>query len=193
MDIPDRELETLLARCALRDTAALKALYDRLGGYFNAIAFRLLKLEDLSNDVLQEAFVQIWQNAGTYRADLAKPLTWMASIVRYRALDRLAKEKRHWQRELVDDADSAILENIGGGEEPEQVVQDHKVKGLIKSCLEILSERNRRCVELAYLEGYSREELAEMYNTNTNTIKSWLHRSAERLKSCLETKLAYRL
>src|SRR5688572_11780816 len=101
MDIPDRELETLLARCALRDTAAIKVLYDHLGGYFNVIAFRLLKSEDLSNDVLQEAFVQIWQNAGTYRADLATPLTWMTSIVRYRALDRLAKEKRHWQRELV--------------------------------------------------------------------------------------------
>ena len=93
----------------------------------------------------------------------------------------------------MDDAGSAILDNISGGEEPEQVVQDHKVKGAIKGCLEILSERNRRCVELAYLEGYSREELAEMYSTNTNTIKSWLHRSAERLKICLETKLAYRL
>lgn len=193
MDTSDRELETLLARCALRDTAALKALYERLGSYLNTIAFRLLKSEDLSNDALQEAFVQIWQKAGSYRPDLARPLTWMASIVRYRALDRLAKEKRHWERERVDDEDTALLDNISGGEEPEQLVHDHKVRGLISGCLEILSERNRLCVELAYLEGYSREELAERFNTNTNTVKSWLHRSAERLKGCLETKLAYRL
>lgn len=191
MDITDRELESLLARCALADASALKVIYDCTAGYLNAIAMRLLRSPDLSNDVLQEAFVQIWQNAGSYRADLAKPLTWMASIVRYRALDRLAKESRHWRHELVDE-ESDRLNSIGGGAEPDQLLEGQKLQGMLASCLEILSERNRRCVELAYLEGYSREELAQKFGTNANTIKSWLYRSAERLKQCLDAKLAFR-
>ena len=191
MDMREQELEILLTRCALRDAAALKSLYERTAGYLNAIAFRLMKSQDLSNDVLQEAFVQIWMNAANYRVEQAKPLTWMSSIVRYRALDRLAKEQRHCQRELTD-GNLADLENVSGEEEPERVVHNEKVNAIINICLSLLTERNRRCIELAYLEGHSREELANLFNTNINTIKSWLHRSADRLKQCLETKLAHR-
>lgn len=192
MAFTDSQLEMLLARCALRDSDALKTLFENLGSYFNAIAFRLLRSEELSNDVLQEAFVQIWLNAGSYRADLARPLTWMASIVRYRALDRLAKERRHWDHEVVED-DPAALDNFSGSDDPEQAVHDHKVHGQIQTCMQLLSERNRRCVELAYLEGYSREQIATLFNTNINTVKSWLRRGAERLRECLETKVAYRI
>ncbi len=151
----------------------------------------MLRKEDLSSEVLQDAFVQIWQNAGSYRAEVARPLTWMASIVRYRALDRLARERRRSKHEVAD-SDSVAMENISGSDDPEQAVHDDKVRGHIQTCLQVLSERNRRCVELAYLEGYSREEIAALFATNVNTVKSWLRRGAERLKECLATTLAYR-
>jgi RNA polymerase sigma-70 factor (ECF subfamily) len=51
---------------------------------------------------LQEGFIQIWNNAGQYRMDKAKPITWMTSIFRYRALDRLAKEKKHSDQILAN-------------------------------------------------------------------------------------------
>ena len=69
----DDELVALIARCALRDQAALKKLFDRLAPYLNAVAFRIVRSEDIANDVLQEAFLQVWQNAAAYRPDLAKP------------------------------------------------------------------------------------------------------------------------
>ena len=59
----------------------------------------------------------------------------------------------------------------------------------LASCLDSLSTSIKESVELAYLHGYSRDEIAERMNTNSNTVKSWLHRGAQRLKQCLETRI----
>lgn len=180
----DDELINLIARCALRDQAALKHLFDQVSPYLNAVAWRILKSTDLSNEVLQEAFLQIWNNAGSYRPHLARPLTWMASITRYRALDRLDKEQRGSRntRAIEDE------EDFPGGDEPEQNLGSSQLRFHLHQCLTTLGDNIKRSIELAYLHGYSREEIAQTLATNTNTVKSWLHRGAERLRLCLETK-----
>lgn len=189
MDYND-ELTALLGRCALRDPSALKQLFDRTSGYLNAVAFRILHSDDLSRDVLQEAFVQIWQNAASYRPDRASPLTWLTSIVRYRALDQLARERKHASgRERGPDNEGDGLDGLPGQDSPESGVAQWQMRTHLKECIARLSERMREAITLAYLEGYSREELAERFASNTNTVKSWLHRGAERLRQCLETKI----
>jgi len=188
MDETDKELVALVARCALRDQGALKTLFDRLGPYLNAVAFRILKSEELSNDVLQDAFIQIWLNAASYRPDLARPLTWITSIVRYRALDRLAKERKHQVREFNDEDGSETFNALCSADDPEQQAHMDHLQTLIAICMQRLTDNSRRSIQLAYLEGYSREEIANSLQTNVNTVKSWLHRGAERLKQCLEAK-----
>ena len=188
MDERDEELVALVARCAIRDQRALKLLFDRLGPYLNTVAFRILKSEELSNDVLQEAFIQIWQNASTYRPDIAKPLTWITSIVRYRALDRLAKERKFQEKQQVlEDGEEAS--GFSSGDAVEQHLHLDRLQTLLESCMQRLSDSSRKSIQMAYLEGYSREEIAQRFKTNTNTVKSWLHRGAERLKQCLEAKI----
>ena len=81
-NLDNEELENLLARCVLKDQAALEQLYQKTAAYLNAVAFRVLGSEEESNDVLQEAFLQIWDNAENFQAAKSNPLTWMASIVR---------------------------------------------------------------------------------------------------------------
>lgn len=179
------ELINLIARCAIRDQAALKLLFERVGPYLNAIAWRILNSKELTNEVLQEAYLQIWNNASTYRPHLAKPLTWMASITRYRALDRLAQEKRIHDKFIPPPDD---MEHEPGDDEPEKNVSAGQLRFHLHQCLTTLSDNIKRSIELAYLYGYSREEIAETFSTNTNTVKSWLHRGAERLKLCLEAK-----
>jgi RNA polymerase sigma-70 factor, ECF subfamily len=180
----DDRLINLIARCALRDQNALKLLFDQVGPYLNAIAWRILRSPELSNEVLQEAFLQIWNNAASYRPHMAKPLTWMASITRYRALDRLDKEtrSRNDTRTIGDD------EDFPGGDEPEQSLGASQLRFHLHQCLTTLGDNIKRSIELAYLQGCSREEIARTLSTNTNTVKSWLHRGAERLKLCLEAK-----
>ena len=109
-NIKNEDLINLIARCSIKDQRAFKQLFEQVGSYLNAVAFRIVKSEALSNEVLQEAFIQIWNNASSYRPDIAKPLTWMTSIVRYRALDILEKEKKHHNAVSGDMHD--VLENI---------------------------------------------------------------------------------
>ncbi len=178
-------LVELLARCGLRDQSALKELYERTSPYLNRVAFNIVKSDDLSNEILQEAFVQIWNNAGSYRSDKSQPLTWLTSITRYRSLDRLAKEKRHIENRS-DDTELDSLDSDNNSPEERALHGQEQVD--INQCLQTLNERGRNCITLAYIQGYSRSELANKFNTNVNTIKSWLHRGAKRLKECLEYK-----
>jgi len=190
MNPKDDELVDLIAKCAIRDQAALKILYQRIGGYLNSVAYRILKSDDIANEVLQEAFLQIWENAGTYRPHKAKPLTWMTSIVRYRSLDRLDKEKRH-RNKYENDDDEDILSNIASkdADSPEAKTESQRLSAHIDTCLAALSDNICTSIRLAYIEGYSREEIAARFNTNANTVKSWLRRGSERLKKCLEAKI----
>ncbi|WP_111640513.1 RNA polymerase sigma factor [Marinimicrobium alkaliphilum] len=183
----DTELVNLIARCAIRDQAALGALFERLGGYLNAIAYRILQSDELCEEVLQDAFVQIWQNAHRYRPDQAAPLTWITSILRYRALDRRDKEQR-LQRHLS----SAEVDPPSTEAPLEQQVERHQTRARIEHCLAALNPRTRDCIRLAYLEGYTREELAQRLDTTLNTVKSWLRRGGRALRQCLEENVLRR-
>lgn len=186
MGLSDDELTALIARCAIRDEAALKRLLECVGPYLNGLALRIVRTEDVSNDVLQEAFLQIWQNAGSYRPHLSKPLTWLASIVRYRALDRYAQEKSRqakFQHNLSDEE----LEAIPADACPLVELSANQTRRLLTDCLASLSAVIKQSVEMAYLQGYSRDEIAHALNTNASTVKSWLHRGAKRLKTCLQS------
>ena len=194
MDASDDELASLISRCSLRDQAALNILYKKTAPFLNSVAYKILRSEALSNEALQDGFVQIWNNAASYRQDIAKPLTWMCSIVRYRALDKLQSEKKHNKhidQQYTNDEDEDIepLDRIPHKDTPEKDYAEGQSKAFINQCLESLNPSVRQSITLAYLQGYTREELAQTLGINMNTVKSWLRRGSERLKKCLETKM----
>lgn len=181
----DEKLVNLIARCGLRDQKALELLYQKTAAYLNAVAYRIVGSSDLSNDVLQEAFVQIWDNAASYLPSQAKPLTWMSSIVRYRAIDIVRREQRHKQRPHPDE-EADFIENRLSEQSQEEVMNRLELNQQLRDCLDSMNANFRQIVELAYLYGYSREDLATRLDANVNTIKSWLRRGSAKLKTCLE-------
>lgn len=180
-------LISLLARCALRDQKALESLYALTSAYLNGVAFRILGCEDSSNDVLQESFVQIWNNASSYTLNQSNPTTWMTSIVRYRAIDKLRHEGRH-QNRPHHEAEEEILLNTPSEDNQEKAYQRFRLNEDLQKCLDAMNDKFKQSLELAYLYGYSREELANTLDTNINTVKSWLKRGGTKLKECLEGK-----
>lgn len=178
-----QEFETLIAQCALGDQKAFAHLYESTSSRLNGIAFRILRNVESANEVLQEAFVQIWKNAGEYRAEKAEPMTWMASIVRYRAYDRLKFEKRRIEGAQIQ----ADIDNFDD-------IEDHQKDGValceineqLEGCLNTLEDKQRKSILMAYYYGYSREEISSKFEKPINTIKSWLRRGIGRLKQCLE-------
>lgn len=181
-------LVDLLARCALEDQKALKQLYERTNAYLFGVAMRMLRQREAAEEVLQEAYIQIWRNASSYRPHLAKPMTWMTSILRYRTLDRIESERKKANTfENLDDDQS--LDDFSSEEAgPESQHMHTQMAQQLKDCLHSLTDEIRLCVELAYIYGLSREEIAQRCKTKVNTIKSWLHRGAKRLKLCLQTQ-----
>jgi RNA polymerase sigma-70 factor, ECF subfamily len=178
----DNTLHHLLARCKLRDQQAFKQLYDLTAAKLNGIAYRILLQKEAANDVLQEAFMQIWHNAGDYRADLAEPFTWMASIIRYRAYDKIRNEKRRPHGNLVDEEISDF--QFATNDEAAQLVCE--IGQQLEDCLNILDKAQQQAILLAYYYGYSRDELASHFHQPLNTVKSWLKRGLARLQLCLE-------
>lgn len=178
-------LVELLARCALRDQKALEALYQESAAYLNAVAYRIVGSTDISNEVLQESFIQIWNKASSYTPVLGKPSTWMTSIVRYRAIDKLKHEGRHQNRPYAEEENDILL-NTPSEHTQEEVYNQFRLNKQLQACLDAMNDKFKKSVELAYLYGYSREELAETLGTNINTVKSWLKRGSARLKDCME-------
>lgn len=186
-DVDDRDarLANLLARCALRDQNALRILYQEVAAKLNGVALRITRAPDIAEDVLQISFTQIWNDAERYRPDIARPMTWMTSIVRHRALDRLKADRR--RSSVIDENVELEADQLASGDRgPMEHFALNESQSELRSCLERLSERQQRSVMLAYYYGYSREEIATKLNTAVGTVKSWLHRGLQRLEQCLE-------
>jgi RNA polymerase sigma-70 factor (ECF subfamily) len=175
-------LDRLLAQVAEGNEASFAELYQQSSSKLYGVALRILRSKDLAEDVVQDAYFKIWARAGDFNPAIAAPLTWMAAIVRNRALDEL---RRRSVRPAISD-DQALEAIESGDEHPlDALERDEDVKRLF-NCLDGLEAEKREIVRLAYLSGMTREALAAKFNRPEGTIKTWLHRSLAQLKGCLE-------
>ncbi|WP_020405324.1 RNA polymerase sigma factor [Hahella ganghwensis] len=177
-------LEKLLARIALKDQKALEQLYRLVAPKLNGVAMMIVHDNDLSNDVLQETFLQIWEKAGEYRRDVSEPMTWMSSLIRYRSLDKLKSENREQKRrEQHEEVQRLFQDNLRGSPLSDILNSDNNVR--LHRCLQALEVLNRNAILMAYYYGYSREDIAIHIEKPINTVKVWLKRGLGRLAKCL--------
>ena len=183
MDEPlDAALLTgLLGRSALRDQRAFADLYRRTSPKLMGVALRILRRQDWAEEVLQESFVSIWHHARDYTAAKSAPLTWMTSIVRNRSLDFLRRP-----REETFDEFESMLEIIAD-DTPSLVdrLADRKDAERLTRCLGTLEPSQRQSITLAFFHGLTHSELAAHLKAPLGTVKTWVRRGLERLKSCL--------
>ena len=173
-------LTELLIRIAARDAAAFAALYKQTNAKLYGVVARILTRGDVAADVLQEAYVRIWEKAGEFDPLKGSPLAWMATIARNRALD----EVRRVRPVSVEDQPEGFEL---AAEEIDPLAARERSEGLsaLVDCLKALDEEKRAIVLLAYYRGSSREALAKRFGRPVPTIKTWLHRSLAQLRDCL--------
>ena len=181
----NNRLISLLAKCQLDDKQAFNQLYQYTSARLNGIAYRITRNVDSANEVLQEAFIQIWQNRKAYQVDKSEPFTWLASIVRYRAYDRLRYDKRRHQQDMIEYNDSEINLADISAQSTSLDLGDYSAHTL-HHCLSKLAQKQSQSILMAYLYGYSREEISAHFDTPLNTIKSWIRRGLGRLQLCLK-------
>jgi RNA polymerase sigma-70 factor (ECF subfamily) len=191
MTSPDLQgqLARLLSRIALHDQAAFRELYQLTASRLLAISMRMLRDQARAEDVLQEAFIGVWKTADRYAIEKSQPMTWLINIVRNRTIDALRSPRREDSLTVEDDEGSEVeldIEDESAGPLDSLVAKSQAAA--LQRCLERLEAGPRQSVLLAFYEGLSHAEVAEKMNQPLGTIKSWVRRSLERLKDCLDAK-----
>jgi RNA polymerase sigma-70 factor (ECF subfamily) len=186
MDEGNQELARLLGRVALRDQVAFRALYAATSSHLLGLAYGILEhRRDRAEDVLQEAFMNVWNSAGGYNPAMATPMTWLINIVRNKAIDKLrvGKAERASTVALEDEA-YAIADEAE--REPQRLMQASLERARIDGCMAQLGAGQRQAIALVYYKGLVHTEIALALDAPLGTVKAWVRRGMERLRTCLE-------
>ena len=171
--------EALVALVARGDEDALAELYDRVSRIAYGLALRVLRDERHAEDAVQEAFLQVWRSAATFRAERAKASTWILTLVHRRSVDLVRREDRRR---------GEPLESAGEPAAPE-TVEDEAALGferrVVQEALSRLQPEQREALELGYYGGLTQSELAERLGLPLGTIKSRMFTGLSRLRELL--------
>ena len=179
-------LQALLSRVALGDRKAFRALYDATAASLFGVAVRILNRRDRAEDVIQDAFVSVWQRATSYSATASQPMTWLTAIVRNRALDVLRSEGLRATETLHDEETGETGEPPDERPDPLGLLEQAADALAIRDCMNEIQRRQRQCLALAYYHGLSHAEVAERLSAPVGSVKAWIRRGLDRLKRCLD-------
>lgn len=179
MQPASRDIADLISRCALRDRAAFRDLYDRTSAKLFGVVLRILRDRAEAEEAIQEVYVKIWQRADRYVLGQTSPISWLVAVARNHALDMVRA-----RRPVSDDLDVA-MDLPDDAPSPERQTEASEDSARIEHCLGTLESDRADAVRGAYLDGFSYEELAERHSVPLNTMRTWLRRSLLKLRECL--------
>lgn len=174
-------LQDALERVAVGDSAALRQVYDATSAKLFGVCLRILNDRSEAEDVLQEVYTTVWAKAGQFEPGRASPITWLAALARNRAIDRLRKVGRRAfspieEADAVPDDGASAFDQLSASDDARR----------LDVCLSQLEEAQQKAVRTAFFEGQTYEEIAAAFAVPLGTMKSWIRRSLQKLKACLE-------
>lgn len=172
-------IDRCLQRVALGDRSAFEQLYRQTAAKLYGVSYTILRRQDLAEEALQDAYVKVWHRAGEYAPDKGSVMSWLISIVRYRAIDLLRKKAN---QELHDDD----MDSFSRDDHTEELIDRAISEKKLNECLHELQPNTRQCIQLAFIFGLSHQEVSEHVKEALGTVKSWIRRGMESLKGCLQ-------
>jgi RNA polymerase sigma-70 factor (ECF subfamily) len=170
----------LLALIARGDRDAFARLYDRYGQAAYSLALRVVRDRELAADVVQDAFLAVWNQASTFDANRGQPSSWILTVTHHRAVDVVRRENRR-RADSIDEARD--------GADPAAPVDEQAWIGVVgeqvRAALRTLPDQQREVIELAYFAGYSQSELAERLALPIGTVKSRTFAAMKQLREAL--------
>ena len=173
----------LVAQLAAGSQEALAELYDRYGRLAYSVALRVLGDPGRAEDVVQEAFLRIWNHAGSFDVSRGSLRTWLLTAVRNRAVDYLRGRGAHERQEL--ELQPALAE-VGARSDPWREVSLSLERTAVHEAMNSLPAEQRQAIELAYFSGYSLREIADMTSVPLSTVKGRMRLALEKLSSYLQ-------
>jgi RNA polymerase sigma-70 factor (ECF subfamily) len=174
------ELADLLARAAGGDRAAFKLLYDRTSAKLFGVIVRILGDGGDAEDVLQEVYVTAWRKAAEFDPARASPITWLATIARNRAIDRL---RARAVRPAAPVEEAAEIADAAPG--ADALIDEARDAARVRQALAGLEPRHASAIRACYFEGLTYEALAAREGVPVGTLKSWVRRGLLRMKAAM--------
>ncbi len=164
------------------DQSAFEYLYDHYSGALNGVIFKMISDQHLAEDILQEAFVKIWNNFSTYDSSKGRLFTWMLNITRNLTIDTIRSKsfKKQAKIQNSENAVSYASNNINENDKFDAL-------GIRKQTM-LLNEGQKRVIDLAYFEGFTQEEISKKLGIPLGTVKTRMRTAISVLKKILQPK-----
>jgi RNA polymerase sigma-70 factor (ECF subfamily) len=177
--------EQLMSRIQERDQEALTVLYHRHAALFRTVIGRVVNNSHDVDDLLDEAFIEIWNRAAAYDRSKGKPLGWMITMVRRRAIDRVRRQQAYNRAEerlrLSTETEPEAAWHESGQDQATVNERAEVFQKLVAS----LPEAQRDAVKLAFYSGLSQREISAKLNIPLGTIKTRLELGIRKLRTAL--------
>ena len=177
--------ETLMKAITARQQIALRELYQRYGKTLKSVITRVVHEETEADDVLQEIFLQIWKEAGNYSPKAGRPLGWVVTLARRRAIDRLRRRQAYCR---AKDRFELHVGQQPGARVTGQINDDligSDLRRFLERQLSTLPEHQRQVIELSFFEGRSHREISHLTGTPLGTVKTRLELGLRKLTNCI--------
>ena len=179
--VPD---EALMKAVSRRRYDALAELYDRHGKRLRATIDGVVHEEGEADDVLQEIFIQIWEEAARYSPKAGRPLGWMVTIARRRAIDRLRRRQAYCRaRERYQKR--VTHETSNSTRQADEVFMLNDLRRFLRDSMRVLPRLQREALELAFFKGMSHREIAGATHAPLGTVKTRLELGLQKLTHAL--------
>lgn len=188
---PPDALSSLIAASAQGDEQAFRRLYGATSDAMFGMALRILGRRDWAEEVLQESFVRVWRHAARFDRSKGAAMTWLLRIVRNQALDWMSPsgadgfERQHGL--AVEDLDQILVDDAASGapRQPAEIFEGARRADDIAACLARLDAQQRQSIMLVFFHGLSHGDLAGHLQRPLGTVKAWVRRGLQSLRSCL--------
>ncbi len=177
--------EMLMEAISSQQPRALADLYDRYGGVLKALVFRVVRNEAEANDLLQESFLHVWKQAGNYSVKKGKPLGWLVTIARKRAIDRLRKRKAYNGKERLE---LSVAQNSStwSYSTTEEDISQNDIRAFLKDKIDDLPPLHKQAMELVFFDGMTQREIAFATGKPLRIIRNRLELGLRKL--CTESR-----
>ena len=180
--LPTEEVLNLLQRIAEHDSAAFQRFYAAHAGLLYTTIYRVLNNHEDSQDVLQEVSMQLWLKAGLYEPTKGKPLTWITTMARNRAIDRLRSKKRRYR--LNDTFEQRLVsEDRVAKNEGLDNLESSEISSSMRTAVSKLNQTQKEVIELTYFQGLTQAEAAKRLKQPLGTVKARIRRGIMKLRS----------
>ena len=177
--------EALMKAITNRRQTALRELYDRYGKTVKAVVVRVVHEEAEADDVLQEIFLQIWREAENYSPKAGRPLGWVVTLARRRAIDRLRRRQAYCRAKERFELDIERQPNSWARNRIDDELVRSDLRHFLERQMNTLPEFQREVIELSFFEGRSHREIAALTRTPLGTVKTRLELGLRKLINCI--------